>query len=74
MKKAIETCPLCSQDDRPPLAPIISLATRVYLTLPTQPQLTKQSVMIVPIAHRTNTLECDEDEWQEIRVCSQFLK
>lgn len=52
----------------PPIAPVVSLGTRVFLTLPTLPELSPGGAMIVPIQHRTNTLECDDDEWEEIRV------
>ena len=63
-------CPLCHHEDTgvPPVAPVVSLATRVYLTLPTEPELSKGGACIIPIQHRGNLLECDEDEWEEIRV------
>ena len=72
MQHALDTCPLCSHEEKnaPPIAPVVSLGTRVFLTLPTQPELSPGSAMIVPIQHRTNTLECDDDEWEEIRVCA----
>lgn len=73
MNRILDNCPLCHHEDTstPPLAPVISLATRVYLTLPTEPELAKCGACIVPIQHRTNLLECDDDEWEEIRV-SQY--
>ncbi|KAK0721637.1 CwfJ C-terminus 1-domain-containing protein-like protein [Lasiosphaeria miniovina] len=78
LNRILDTCPLCHHEDRPPpqdlpAAPIISLATRVYLTLPTAPELTgaEGGAIIVPISHRTNLLECDDDEWEEIR---NFMK
>ncbi|EXJ58888.1 hypothetical protein A1O7_06318 [Cladophialophora yegresii CBS 114405] len=73
LNKTLENCPLCHHEDTdtPPIAPVVSLATRTYLTLPTEPELSPQSAMIVPIQHRTNLLECDEDEWEEIR---NFMK
>lgn len=69
MQKVLDTCPLCQHDDKPTVAPIISLGTRVFLTLPTEPELCEGGATIVPIQHRNNTLECDDDEWEEIRVC-----
>ncbi|KMU87586.1 cell cycle control protein cwf19 [Coccidioides immitis H538.4] len=65
--------PLCYREDTetPPIAPVVSLATRVYLTLPTEPELSEGAACIVPIQHRTNLLECDDDEWEEIR---NFMK
>lgn len=73
MNKILDNCPLCYQEDTdtPPVAPVVSLATRIYLTLPTEPELSEGSACIVPIQHRTNLLECDDDEWEEIR---NFMK
>lgn len=44
------------------------MGTRIYLSLPSPPELAKYHALIVPIHHRVNTLECDDDEWDEIRV------
>lgn len=78
MNKILDTCPLCHHEDRKPpqslpIAPIIALGTRVYLTLPTEPELkgAEGGAVVVPISHRTNLLECDDDEWEEIR---NFMK
>lgn len=73
INKILDNCQLCHHEDRdlPPIAPLVSLATRVYLTLPTQPELSEGGAVIVPIQHRTNLLECDDDEWEEIR---NFMK
>jgi hypothetical protein len=73
MNRILDSCQLCHQSDKnqPPVAPIIALATRVYLTLPTEPELSEGGAVIVPIEHKTNLLECDDDEWEEIR---NFMK
>ncbi|KAI8962965.1 CwfJ C-terminus 1-domain-containing protein-like protein [Daldinia sp. FL1419] len=73
VNKILDKCQLCHHEDRnqPPIAPIVSLATRVYLTLPTEPELSEGGAVIVPIQHRSNLLECDDDEWEEIR---NFMK
>lgn len=73
INKILDRCQLCHHEDRdlPPVAPIVSLATRVYLTLPTEPELAEGGAVIVPVQHRTNLLECDDDEWEEIR---NFMK
>ncbi|KAF4633815.1 hypothetical protein G7Y89_g4297 [Cudoniella acicularis] len=73
MNRILDSCQLCHHEDKdePPIAPILSLATRVYLTLPTEPELSEGGAVIVPIQHRTNLLECDDDEWEEIR---NFMK
>ncbi|KAJ9373644.1 hypothetical protein DTO282F9_8661 [Paecilomyces variotii] len=73
MNRILDSCALCHHEDTntPPIAPVVSLATRTYLTLPTEPELSEGSATIVPIQHRTNLLECDDDEWEEIR---NFMK
>ncbi|KAI5307135.1 hypothetical protein KEM56_004044 [Ascosphaera pollenicola] len=71
--RLLDSCPLCfhSDTEQAPVAPVISLATRAYLTLPTEPEITEGGAVIVPLDHHTNLLECDDDEWEEIR---NFMK
>ncbi|KAK3672582.1 Pre-mRNA-splicing factor cwf19 [Recurvomyces mirabilis] len=74
MQRILDSCPLCHHEDKSdplPTAPIVSLATRTYLTLPTEPEIAKGGAVIVPIQHRLNLLECDDDEWEEMR---NFMK
>lgn len=73
LNRILDSCPLCHHEDtnQSPVAPVVSLATRVYLTLPTQPELSPGSAAIIPIQHRANLLECDDDEWEEVR---NFMK
>lgn len=78
LNRILDTCPLCYHEDRNPpqnlpLAPVLALAPRTYLTLPTAPELTgaEGGAVIVPLSHRTNLLECDDDEWEEMR---NFMK
>jgi hypothetical protein len=75
MNRILDSCPLCHHEDKsppqPPLAPILSLGTRTFLTLPTEPEISSGGAVIVPIQHRTNLLECDDDEWEELR---NFMK
>lgn len=68
MNHILDTCPLCQTEEAPPIAPVVAMGTRVYLSLPTMPQLSPGAASIVPIAHRRSSLECDDDEWDEIRV------
>ena len=70
MNRILDNCPLCHNEDTntPPIAPVVSLATRVFLTLPTEPEISEGGASIIPIQHRGNLLECDDDEWEEIRV------
>lgn len=73
MNRILDNCPLCHREDTnaPPVAPVVSLATRVFLTLPTEPELNEGCATIVPTQHRINLMECDDDEWEEIR---NFMK
>lgn len=73
MNRILDSCPLCHHEDsnQPPQAPVVSLATRTYLTLPTEPEISEGGAVIIPIQHRKNLLECDDDEWEEIR---NFMK
>jgi hypothetical protein len=73
VKRALDNCPLCANEEKEtgPVAPTISLGTRVYLTLQTEPELIDGGAVIVPLEHHTNLLECDDDEWEEIR---NFMK
>lgn len=71
MQQVLNTCPLCEQDDKPPIAPVVATGTRVFLTLPTEPELSAGGAVIVPIQHRVNMMECDDDEWEEVR---NFMK
>lgn len=73
LNKILDHCQLCHHEDKGqgPVAPMVSLGTRVFLTLPTEPELSEGGAVIVPIQHRKNLLECDDDEWEEIR---NFMK
>jgi hypothetical protein len=75
MNRILDSCPLCHHEDKsppqPPVAPVVSLGTRTFLTLPTEPEISDGGAVIVPIQHRTNLLECDDDEWEELR---NFMK
>lgn len=73
LTRILDNCPLCHKEDSdtPPLAPVVSLGTRVFLTLATEPEVSEGGAVIVPLAHRKNLLECDDDEWEEMR---NFMK
>ncbi|KAG6000499.1 hypothetical protein E4U21_005405 [Claviceps maximensis] len=73
LNRVLDACPLCyhEEQNRPPIAPVVSLATRVFLTLPPEPEISPGGAVIVPLSHRVNLLECDDDEWEEIR---NFMK
>lgn len=69
MNCVLENRPLCHHEDngQPSMAPIVSLGTRIFLTLATEPEMSKGGAVIVSITHRGNLLECDGDEWEEVR-------
>jgi len=74
----LANCPLCQHEDRPgnplPTAPIVSLAHRTYLTLPTQPEISPHGgAIIAPLTHHANLLHCDDDEWEEVRNFQKAL-
>lgn len=73
MGRILDACPLCHHEDtrRPPSAPVVALATRVFLTLPPRPEISPGGAVIAPVSHRVNLLECDDDEWEEMR---NFMK
>ncbi|KAF8584700.1 hypothetical protein K439DRAFT_1345402 [Ramaria rubella] len=71
-KKVLESCHHCyGEDDSPPKAPIIAMATRCYLACPLYEELVEGHCHIVPIQHHLSTLEGDDDLWDEIR---NFMK
>ncbi|KAF4970526.1 hypothetical protein FZEAL_10014, partial [Fusarium zealandicum] len=73
MSRVLDNCPLCHHEDKnqPPLAPVIALGTRVFLTLATEPEVSPGGAVLAPLAHRANLVECDDDEWEELR---NFMK
>ncbi|PHH51865.1 Pre-mRNA-splicing factor cwf19 [Ceratocystis fimbriata CBS 114723] len=73
VQRILDNCQLCEHEDSgtPPVAPVVALATRVYLTLSPDPAIAQDAAVIVPRIHHTNLLECNDDEWEEIR---NFMK
>lgn len=61
----LDRCQLCIENDN--CCDMLSMGDKVYLTLQPDPSIAKYSVMITPINHVQNTIQCDEDEWDEIR-------
>lgn len=62
---ALDRCQLCIENDS--CCDILSMGDKVYLTLPPDPSIAKYATMIVPINHAQNTIQCDDDEWDEIK-------
>lgn len=75
LNSAVDSCVLCIDDGEGEhnKTAVISLATRVYLCMAPEPSLIKGSSVIVPFDHKKNTLECDDDEWEEIRNFMKML-
>ncbi|RDA94072.1 hypothetical protein CP533_5292 [Ophiocordyceps camponoti-saundersi (nom. inval.)] len=84
MARALDRCQLCRDEDdgggdndagrhrrRGHRAPVVSLATRVFLTVAPDPEITPGGAVIAPLSHRATLLECDDDEWHELR---NFMK
>ncbi|KAF8895271.1 CwfJ C-terminus 1-domain-containing protein-like protein [Infundibulicybe gibba] len=71
-QRALSTCNFCfGEDDSPPKAPIVAMGTRAYLSCTVTEDLVDGHCLIVPIQHHLNTLEADDDVWDEIR---NFMK
>ncbi|KAL7423725.1 Pre-mRNA-splicing factor cwf19 [Cryptotrichosporon argae] len=70
-KKALDTCPFCYQDDRPPLAAIVALGRRTYLCCTQTEELVPGHCLIVPQQHYLSSLQMDDDDWDEVR---NFMK
>ncbi|KAF9110540.1 hypothetical protein BGX27_006200 [Mortierella sp. AM989] len=72
-QSALDNCPMCFKNEGqiPPVMPVVSMGNRVYLGLPLHKEFLPGHCMIVPIQHVTSTLECDDDDWDEIR---NFMK
>lgn len=78
LHEAIDSCTFCLENETAHTT-IVSIGTRVYLCLAAEPTLAKGSTVIVPIEHHMNTIECDNDEWEEIRnfmksLCQMWAK
>ncbi|EJC97994.1 uncharacterized protein FOMMEDRAFT_129928 [Fomitiporia mediterranea MF3/22] len=71
-QKVLASCPYCyGEDDSPPKAPVIAMATRCFLSCTLTQELVEGHCLIVPIPHLLNMLEGDDDLWDEVR---NFMK
>ncbi|ORX35345.1 CwfJ C-terminus 1-domain-containing protein-like protein [Kockovaella imperatae] len=70
-KKALDTCPFCYQDDRPPQIAMVALGTRTYMCCTQFEELVPGHCLIVPLQHHLSSLEMEDDDWEEIR---NFMK
>uniref|UniRef100_A0A060T4Y2 ARAD1C06754p n=1 Tax=Blastobotrys adeninivorans TaxID=409370 RepID=A0A060T4Y2_BLAAD len=69
---AIDACPLCMEGmEGSKKLTVIAHGYRVLIAMAPIPVITKGAIAIVPKDHKKNTLECDDDEWEEIR---NFMK
>ncbi|KAJ3333907.1 hypothetical protein HDU76_001388 [Blyttiomyces sp. JEL0837] len=70
-ESAMQKCPYCWQDQKPPQVEVLASGTRVYLALPSVVQMVPDHTIIVPHQHVLTSLECDDDVWDEI---NNFMK
>ncbi|WRT63888.1 uncharacterized protein IL334_000814 [Kwoniella shivajii] len=70
-KKALDSCPFCYQDDRPPLAAVVALGTRTYMCCTQYEELVSGHCLIVPLQHHLSTLEMEDEDWDEVK---NFMK
>lgn len=68
----LDKCLFCYTPERVPLVSVVALATRTYLGLMDTVDLTPGHCFIAPTMHVRNTLECEDDVWDEIRVHSTY--
>lgn len=73
-KKALDTCPFCYQDDRPPLTAIVALGRRTYMCCTQTEELAPGHCLIVPLQHHLASLEMEDDDWDEVRVRRSWLR
>lgn len=53
---------------------VVSFGTLAFLGMVNKQPIVRHSCVIVPFRHTFNTLECDENEWQEIKVAFIFCE
>ena len=70
---AREKCPYCYQESRGPRVQIIAEGTRCYLAIPDAIDMVPGHCLIAPTEHVLTTLDCDDDEWTEIRNFQKSL-
>lgn len=70
VQSALESCPYCYQDEgkTAPKVPVVSLGNKTYLGLTQTIEMVKGHCVIVPVQHVNNSLEMDDDAWEEVRV------
>ncbi|THH11645.1 hypothetical protein EW145_g512 [Phellinidium pouzarii] len=71
-QRVLASCQFCyGEDDSPPKAPVIAMATRCFLSCTLDQELVEGHCLIVPIQHHLTMLEGDDDLWDEVR---NFMK
>ncbi|TPX36672.1 hypothetical protein SmJEL517_g01192 [Synchytrium microbalum] len=70
-QSAHDKCWYCMQEGQTPKVPVLAVATKTYLALPSTIQMTPGHCLIVPTQHTLTSLECEDDVWDEIR---NFMK
>lgn len=71
LNESLEKCLFCYTPERIPTISVVALGTKVYLGLTDTIDLVPGHCIISPTHHIQNTLECEDDVWDEIR---NFMK
>jgi diadenosine tetraphosphate (Ap4A) HIT family hydrolase len=66
-QEAKKQCSFCSDVQIGPRAQVIAQGTRVFLSFPETIDMVSGHCLIVPNEHVLTLLDCDDDEWTEIR-------
>lgn len=66
MQRTLDTCDKCFDSERMERQLIVSMGTRVYLSLPWHEPLQPGHCLIVPQQHVSCATQLDEDVWQEV--------
>lgn len=70
-QQILDRCWYCLNEDRQPRVPVVAVGVRTYLALPKTVPMVPGHCLIVPAQHNISTLDCEDDEWDEIR---NFMK
>ncbi|XP_071951636.1 CWF19-like protein 2 [Antedon mediterranea] len=73
LSAALSKCPYCLDSSEMKKHLIISLGTKVYLSLPATRSLTDGHCLLIPMQHATAATALDEDVWNEIQTLKRAL-
>ncbi|XP_033111020.1 CWF19-like protein 2 [Anneissia japonica] len=73
MSAALSKCPFCIDSSEMKKHLIISLGTKVYLSVPATQSLTDGHCLLIPMQHTTAVTALDEDVWYEMQTFKRAL-